>query len=407
MERTFQVVTSGRLLQGFHREQVVEKLMALTRLDEQKVSRLLDLDKPRTIRKGLGEKEALIYRKKFAEAGLETTIIAEQKVAQEKVTNHHDTQAFSAKASPQVMESTPKMEATGQDGGEQTENVYSAPKASLTQASPLSTEWLELPRKVPASSGWKWLVSACKLFLGSPVKWIIMAIFTIAVVTILGMIPIVGPFVYQFLFVVFAGGLLMAANSQSNGDEFGIGYMFKGFTHNRNQLLMISVIYFGFFILIGLICGLLLGGGILAFGGVEGADFQNFGEILDENFLLFFLFAGGISLLIIPFVMAYWFVTPLVALTGQSAWRAYKLSFKGCLKNWLPFLVYGLAGLIISGITMAVFAGVFGGLIAISENNLMLFPFMIILWLLLGSPLMVICGLSIYTGFRDIYAVKQ
>ncbi|MES9846088.1 MAG: BPSS1780 family membrane protein, partial [Candidatus Sedimenticola sp. 6PFRAG5] len=79
-----------------------------------------------------------------------------------------------------------------------------------------------------------------------------------------------------------------------------------------------------------------------------------------------------------PLLMAYWFAPALVALDGVSAVTAMKLSFLGCLKNILPFLVYGLA------------TTVLGLLAAI--------PFF--LGLLVFVP---VITASIYTGYRDIY----
>ena len=42
------------------------------------------------------------------------------------------------------------------------------------------------------------------------------------------------------------------------------------------------------------------------------------------------------------FAMLNWFAPALVALRGVSAIDAMKLSFVSCLRNWLPFLLYGL-----------------------------------------------------------------
>ena len=42
------------------------------------------------------------------------------------------------------------------------------------------------------------------------------------------------------------------------------------------------------------------------------------------------------------FAMLNWFAPALVALRGAPAIEAMKLSFLACLRNWVPFLVYGL-----------------------------------------------------------------
>jgi uncharacterized membrane protein len=52
-------------------------------------------------------------------------------------------------------------------------------------------------------------------------------------------------------------------------------------------------------------------------------------------FLLFYL----------PLVMAIWFAPALIVLQGTEPWAAMKLSFIGCLRNILPFLIYGVVGI--------------------------------------------------------------
>ena len=61
--------------------------------------------------------------------------------------------------------------------------------------------------------------------------------------------------------------------------------------------------------------------------------------------LLAILIVLGLS---IPLMMAYWFAPALVALNGFAAFDAMKTSFSACLKNIVPFLVYGLVGMVLA-----------------------------------------------------------
>jgi uncharacterized membrane protein len=47
-------------------------------------------------------------------------------------------------------------------------------------------------------------------------------------------------------------------------------------------------------------------------------------------------------------MMAIWFAPILVALNDMSAVAAMKRSFSGCLRNVLPFLVYGIVMFILA-----------------------------------------------------------
>jgi uncharacterized membrane protein len=96
---------------------------------------------------------------------------------------------------------------------------------------------------------------------------------------------------------------------------------------------------------------------------------------------------GALGLLIalalfVPVNMALWFAPVLVMLQGQSAPRAIAESFRGCLKNLVPFLIYGIALFV-----LAILASIPLGLG----------------WLILGP---VVIG-SVYAAYRDIYVTAR
>jgi uncharacterized membrane protein len=82
--------------------------------------------------------------------------------------------------------------------------------------------------------------------------------------------------------------------------------------------------------------------------------------------------------LVIPVNMALWFAPALVMLQGQTATRAITQSFKGCLRNIVPFLIYGTVLLVLGFLASLPLA---------------------LGWLVLGP---VILG-SVYAAYRDIY----
>jgi uncharacterized membrane protein len=82
--------------------------------------------------------------------------------------------------------------------------------------------------------------------------------------------------------------------------------------------------------------------------------------------------------LLLPLLMATWFAPTLIVLQEMGVGAAMKASFAGCVKNILPFFLYGVITLVAS-----VIASVPLGLG----------------WLLL-LPLLF---LSVYTTYRDIY----
>ena len=83
-------------------------------------------------------------------------------------------------------------------------------------------------------------------------------------------------------------------------------------------------------------------------------------------------------LLYLPLVMAVWFAPALVVLRGVAPLEAMRLSFNGCLRNIVPFLLYGLLGI---------------GLAIVATIPLLLG------WLVLGPVTIA----SLYASYCDVY----
>ena len=82
--------------------------------------------------------------------------------------------------------------------------------------------------------------------------------------------------------------------------------------------------------------------------------------------------------LFIPLIMAYWFAPALVMLHDLGVVESMKLSFVACLRNILPFLIYGIIMLLLFVI----------GSIPIGLGLLVVIPAMLA---------------SMYTAYKDIF----
>jgi uncharacterized membrane protein len=224
-------------------------------------------------------------------------------------------------------------------------------------------------RTVPTGNGWLWIVQGWNLFTRAPGLWIGMMVVLILVQGVLGLIPLVG-IVVSLLLPVFMAGLVIASRSLDQGGNARFGQLFAGFKHRFGSLLLVGVISLALAIVITLI-------GLLAAGA--GDLFWNRAAVGPEVFATKMLLGVLVVLaLMLPLVMATWFAAALIAFHEMSAVEAMKSSFVACLKNFLPFLVYGLILLIPSFIaTLPLGLG----------------------WLVLGP----VVAASIYTAYRDIY----
>lgn len=227
-------------------------------------------------------------------------------------------------------------------------------------------------RGVEAGRGWDWIAAGWELFKKQPGMWIALVLVAFVIFFVLALIPVVGSLATFVLSPVFAAGVLVAARNVDEGRPFEIGDLFAGFRQKLGPLATVGAIYLGAAVVIALVVGLATGASVFAMMSGAGAEATPAAAMTVILAMLIML------ALLLPVVMAVWFAPALVMFHDKGAVDAMKESFSGCLRNIVPFLVYG--------VVMMVF-----GVIASIPLGLG--------WLVLGP---VLCT-SFYTSYKDIY----
>ncbi len=195
-------------------------------------------------------------------------------------------------------------------------------------------------RSVQTAHGWQWIVDGFALFRQSPVIWIVLFLVYLLIGMALSLVPMIGSIVFNLVAPVFMAGFMMGCRAIDRGEELEINHLFAGFRRNTAQLVTVGGIYLaGIIVVAGVI--VLAGGGevMLAMSRSAGMDAgQAMTQPPGEGFMLALLL--GIAFLL-PLVMAYWFAPALVVFHDMPAVEAMKLSLAACLRNILPFLLYG------------------------------------------------------------------
>ena len=228
-------------------------------------------------------------------------------------------------------------------------------------------------RGVAAERGWDWIAAGWELFKRQAGMWIALVLVAFVIFVVLAFIPFVGSLASFILTPVFGAGVVIGCRAIEEGRELEIGHLFAGFKEKLGPLATVGAIYLGSAIVIALVVGLATGASILALMG------GTMPEAATPAAALAIVLAFLIMLaLLLPVMMAIWFAPPLVVFHGKSAVEAMQESFTGCLRNIVPFLVYGVVML---------------GLGIVACIPLMLG------WLVLGPVL----AASLYTSYKDIY----
>ncbi len=347
MDERFKIVFAGELQGHIEAEEVIAHLVATFKLPEAQ-ARALVLDGNRhVVKKNLDEKAAQRYRSALEEAGMivqvEPMVLPAEKLS---LTPLEEEAAAAPELAPQS--AGQDWSAPGSESPAAGADPYAAPRADLRP--PTQAGEMRGPDGVPAGHGWSWIVRGFWHFKTNPLAWILAVIILMGITIVLSLIPLVGALVPSLLGAVFTGGLMLGAQTQDKGGDFRVDHLFAGFKENFGQLLLVGVLYLVGVILISLlIFGLMLGSMIPLMAELDPTALQGQHPAAAIAALgpmgLIGILVG--TLLFIPLLMSFMFAPALVMLDGLGATDAMKLSFSGCLKNILPFLIYGIAGVVL------------------------------------------------------------
>jgi len=255
-------------------------------------------------------------------------------------------------------------------------NPYAPPTAQVADET-LDQHGQYVPggNRVPAGHGWDWIAEGWELFKSAPGMWIAIIVMFAVLYFVMAMIPLVGSLASFVLGPVFGAGIVIGCRAIEEGRELEFKHLFEGFSTRFGTLVAVGALYLAAWVGILLFAMLVTGVSVFAlFAGGAGLEGAAMAAALTTLALVVLI----VLALLMPVLMAVWFAPALVVFHELGAVEAMKESFVGCLRNILPFLVYGIV------LTLA-------SIIATIPLALG--------WLVLGP----VIAASVYTSYRDIY----
>lgn len=231
---------------------------------------------------------------------------------------------------------------------------------------------------VKAKQGLQWVMSGFYLFRAAPAAWILLTFTLILIAMSLALVPLLGQFVFTLISPVFLAGLMIGCKGLEQGEKLDISCLFIAFKTNPTPLITIGGIY--------LIGQVLIVGVVMLIGGTVMVDMLLYGKRVDESELMGVMSSIMTASLIaislsVPLIMAAWFSPLLVIFHNVPPVQAMKKSFFACLRNFIPFQLYGVVIVILA-------------IIAIIPYGLGLF---------ILAP---IIFASIYVSYKDIFLAE-
>ena len=244
-------------------------------------------------------------------------------------------------------------------------------------------------RVVAAGRGWQWLVEGFGLFRKSPAMWIALTI-TLALAWVVSLlIPVLGPLLFNLMSPLLFAGLMIGCRALENGEPLEFAHLFAGFKQQAAPLVTVGGVYLvGTVIVVGIV--MVIAGDSMPPSVLPkpGTDIETL-RAAARSMALAFAVGAAVYL---PLLMLIWFAPLLVVFNGLAPVAAMKLSFAACVRNMLPFVVYGAAIVLLwLVLSLPAVLGAIGGMLVIA--------------LLVASIPVLIC--SIYASYQDIFAARS
>lgn len=203
--------------------------------------------------------------------------------------------------------------------------------------------------QVNAKQGLQWILSGFYLFRKAPLAWVFVCFTLMLIAMSMSLIPLLGKFIFTLISPVFLAGIMLGCKDMEQGKSLAMAHLFVAFKTNSAPLITIGGIY--------LIGQILIIGLVMLIGGSQMTDMLLYGKRVDESELMGVMSSMLTSSLIaltlsIPLMMASWFSPLLVVFHNTPPIVAMQRSFFACLKNFIPFQVYGITLIVLTIISV-------------------------------------------------------
>jgi uncharacterized membrane protein len=137
---------------------------------------------------------------------------------------------------------------------------------------------------------------------------------------------------------------VVACRALERGGDFDLEHHFAGFRTRFASLLIVGLLVLAGYVVIFIVVAGIAGFSIL--GAAMSGDAQAIASQAMASALTILLGALVAVALTVPLMAAFWFAPALVVMHGLGPVEAMKQSLVGCLRNWIPFLVWSIVMLV-------------------------------------------------------------
>ena len=326
MDNDCSIMLTGDLVAGSDPDEVKQALAGLFKISPQEVDSLLS-KAPVRIKQNVDRETAERYRAAVEKSGALCEIVTPPMDLEDTIPPGAAADLAQELAAADAVKASP---------AEPPPDVYAPPAASLEYEEDY-TPTLAEPHRVAAGRGWSWLAAGFRSFGANPLQWLGILVVWIVIVIVSSFVPLA----FNVLQPIFIGGLMLGLLRQDNGEDLEFQDLFGGFQDHGGKLALVGIITVGAYIVMAIVVGIIAvvfgAGSIAALESMSDPNQIPIAGIVGIAVIVVLAVTAGLLI-----VMATWFSPALIVFHDVELMDAFKLSFVGCLRNWLSFLVvYG------------------------------------------------------------------
>ena len=183
------------------------------------------------------------------------------------------------------------------------------------------------------------------MFREQPLTWIALVVVMLMIWLASAMIPLLGTLAINLVSPIFFAGLMLACRSADLGEEPQVSQLFGAFKTHATPLVTVGGFYLaGNIVAVGVIFAVAGGSALPTILSKSAADVEAVSAAMRS--LSLGLIVG--MAVFLPVLMAVWFAPLLIVFHDMPPVAALKRSLTACWQNTMPFMVYGVIGMVLS-----------------------------------------------------------
>lgn len=249
--------------------------------------------------------------------------------------------------------------------------------------------------------GYRWFRQGIAIFLRQPWPWLALVGMSFLLTVVLSTLPVLGLIAVFLLLPGLTAGFMLATKAAANNQPIVFPHLLAGFRQAARPLVAAGGLNF-----LVTLMGML----VISLGWSE--ELSKLLELMRsatpdeaamEQALRELTWPSLLSLaLMLPLAMANWFAPALIVFRNMTTGDAMRLSLVASLRNFWPFLVYGVLLFLLDAVVSLLLRGILGALNQVAGETVMDAAGMLLVFPIVCTFFALMLA-AMYVSYEDVF----